>query len=168
MVILKRPRHPFFGNVLVQNVMVEESTRHKWVSERRSNKGHRNILTSKQLPRLWEETIQCNIHERSPLYNSHLPINTIRSILVISKSKRLSEILRGIRTSTYQICIIAEKINRTATFLKWICNLTPKVRFCLKYCWKEEFLLLDFLVKTRTRFSLWDKRLCEISRVDCN
>ena len=31
--------------------------------------------------------------------------------LVISKSKRISEILRHIRTSTYQICKIGEKIN---------------------------------------------------------
>ena len=38
-----------------------------------------------------------------------------RSTLVISKSKRLFEILRDIRTSTYQICKIEEK-NRTTIF----------------------------------------------------
>ena len=34
----------------------------------------------------------------------------IQSTLVISNSKGLSEILRDIRTSTYQICRIEEKI----------------------------------------------------------
>ena len=41
-----------------------------------------------------------------------------QSTLVISKSKRLSEILRDIRTSTYQICRTDEKINRTTTCQK--------------------------------------------------
>ena len=36
----------------------------------------------------------------------------IQSTLVMSKSNRLSEILRNIRTSTYQIRRIREKINR--------------------------------------------------------
>ena len=39
----------------------------------------------------------------------------IQSTLVISKSKGLYEILRDIRTSTYQICRIEEKIIRTTT-----------------------------------------------------
>ena len=52
----------------------------------------------------------------------------IQSTLVISKSKGLSEIRRDTRTSTYPICRIQEKINRTTTFHKWICNLTPEVR----------------------------------------
>ena len=37
----------------------------------------------------------------------------IQSTLVISKSKGPSETLRGIRTSTYQICRIEENTNRT-------------------------------------------------------
>ena len=53
----------------------------------------------------------------------------IQSTLVISKSKGLSEILRDIRTSTYQICRIEEKINRTTTFNKYICNLTPEKEY---------------------------------------
>ena len=35
----------------------------------------------------------------------------VQSALVISKSRGLSEILRDILTSTYQICKIEEKIN---------------------------------------------------------
>ena len=42
--------------------------------------------------------------------------NDIQSTLVISKSKRRSEILRDNRTSTYQICRNEEKVNRTTTF----------------------------------------------------
>ena len=61
----------------------------------------------------------------------------IQSTFIISKSKWLSEILRDIRTSTYQNCRIEEKINQTTTFHKWICNLTPEVRDILKILWKR-------------------------------
>ena len=47
-------------------------------------------------------------------------------------SKGLSEILRDIRTLTYQICGIEEKIKRLITFHKLICNLTPEVGDILK------------------------------------
>ena len=47
----------------------------------------------------------------------------IQSSLVFSKSKGLSEILRDIRTSTYQICKTGEKIIRTTTFNKFIIML---------------------------------------------
>ena len=50
-------------------------------------------------------------------------------VLVISKSKGISEILGDIRTSTYQICRIEEKINRITTFHKKIFNFTPEVRY---------------------------------------
>ena len=46
----------------------------------------------------------------------------IQSTLVISNTKELSEILRNIRTSTYQIYRIEEKIIRLTTFNKYICN----------------------------------------------
>ena len=77
---------------------------------------------------------------------------TIQSTLVFSKSMGLSDIVRDTRTSTDQICRTEEKINRTTTFHKWICTLTPEVRniFC--------YMFLDFRVKTGTRFSLRDKR----------
>ena len=39
-------------------------------------------------------------------------------LLVISKSKGLSEILRDIGTSTYQLCRIEEKVIGTITFHK--------------------------------------------------
>ena len=45
-----------------------------------------------------------------------LVANLLKSTLVISNSKGPSEILRDIRTSTYQIYRIEEKIIRTTTF----------------------------------------------------
>ena len=94
----------------------------------------------------------------------------VQSTLVISNSKRLSKILRDIRTSIYQNCIIEEKINRTTTFNKCICNWTLESRDILKICGKEEkliapwgqfllfstlfcYLLLDFHLKTGTIFT---------------
>ena len=100
----------------------------------------------------------------------------------LSRSPKLSEILRDIRIATYQIWRIEREKKRKATFHKWICNLTHEVRDILKGLWerwkiasKEKFLLfptifgyllLDFYVKTGTRFSLWDKRSFEISKVE--
>ena len=110
-------------------------------------------------------------------------LNQLPSTLIISKSKGLSEIIWDIRTLTYQICRIKGKLNQTATFSKWICNVTPEVVDILKILWKrgeiapEEqsllflfsttfcYLSLDFHVKTGPRFSLRDKRLFEISEV---
>ena len=43
-----------------------------------------------------------------------------QSTLVISNSKGLSEIPRDIRTSTYQICRVQEKIIQLITFNKYI------------------------------------------------
>ena len=108
----------------------------------------------------------------------------IQSTLVISKSKGSAETLRGIRSSTYQMCRIEENTKRTTKVHRWTCNLTPLVRnTCWKYCGKGEkflflstifcYLILDFSIKTRIRFSLRDKRLfkiteVEITRVDCS
>ena len=61
----------------------------------------------------------------------------IQSTLVISNSKGLSEILRDIRTSTYQICRIEEKLIRLTTFNKYMCNWTLEVRDVLKILWKR-------------------------------
>ena len=61
----------------------------------------------------------------------------VQSTLVISNSKELSEILPDIRTSTYQICRIEEKIIRTTTFNKYICNWTLEVSDILKILWKR-------------------------------
>ena len=44
----------------------------------------------------------------------------IQPTSVISKSKGFPEILRNIRTSTYQICTVEESINQTTTFHKCI------------------------------------------------
>ena len=54
----------------------------------------------------------------------------IQSTIVISNSKKLSEILRDtcIRTSTYQICRIEEKLIRLTTFNKYMCNWTLEFR----------------------------------------
>ena len=67
----------------------------------------------------------------------HASAWNVQSTLVISESKRPSEILRDIRTLTYQICRIEDKINQTTTFHKCICNLTPEVRDVLKILWKR-------------------------------
>ena len=56
----------------------------------------------------------------------------IQSTLAISNSMGLSEILRYIRTSTYQICRIEEKIIRKTTFNKYVCKWTLEIRDILK------------------------------------
>ena len=61
----------------------------------------------------------------------------IQLTLVILNSKGLSEILRDIRTSTYQICRIEEKIIRLTTVDKYMCNWTLGVRDILKILWKR-------------------------------
>ena len=94
----------------------------------------------------------------------------IQSTLVISNVKGLSEILRDIRTSTYQICRIEEKLIRLTTFNKYMCNWTLEVRDILKILWKrgeiapkEQFLLFStifftccqiFMFRQGTNFSL--------------
>ena len=67
----------------------------------------------------------------------------IQSTLVISNSKGLSETLRDIRTSKYQIFRIEEKVIRTTTFNKFMhIILLLKLEIYQKYCEKEEKLLL--------------------------
>ena len=77
-----------------------------------------------------------------PLWNidrriKHKFGNFIQSTLVISNSKGLSEILRDIRSSTYQVCRIEEKIIWLTTFNKLIGNWTFEVRDILKILWKR-------------------------------
>ena len=61
----------------------------------------------------------------------------VQSNLVISNFKRLSERLRDIRISTYQICRNEDKIIRLTTFNKYMCNWTLEVRYILKILWKR-------------------------------
>ena len=61
----------------------------------------------------------------------------VQSTLVISNSKGLSEMLRDIRSSTYQVCRIEEKIILLTTFNKLIGNWTFEVRNILKILWKR-------------------------------
>ena len=61
----------------------------------------------------------------------------LQSTLDISNSTGLSEIVRDIRTSTYQICRIVEKLIRLTTFNKYMCNWTLEVRDILKILWKR-------------------------------
>ena len=63
--------------------------------------------------------------------------SNIQSTLVFSNSEGPSKILRNIRTSTYQISRLEEKINRTTAFNKYICNWTLEVRDMLKKLWKK-------------------------------
>ena len=83
----------------------------------------------------------------------------IQSTLVISNSKELSEIFRDIRTSTYQICRIEEKLIRLTTLNKYIYII--EVRDILKYCEKEEKLLL------RSNFSSFPQYVLYVVRVSC-
>ena len=94
----------------------------------------------------------------------------------------LSEIVRDIRTSTYQICRMWGKLIRLTTFNKYMCNWTLEVRDILKNIVEKRrncslgaisplfhnifYTLLDFHVKAGTRYSLRDKRLFEISEVE--
>ena len=85
---------------------------------------------------------RCNVMtkhrcKRDILFINYLSVVYIQSTLVISNSKGLSEILRDIRTSTYQICRIEEKIIRLTTFNKYTCNWTLEVRDILKILWKR-------------------------------
>ena len=83
----------------------------------------------------------------------------VQSTLVISNSKGLSEILWDIRTSTYQICRIEEKLIRLTTFNKYMCNWTLEVRDILNILWKrgeiapwEQFLLFSIIFFTLLDF----------------
>ena len=109
-------------------------------------------------PRKLDKTLHANcllrnLHEVSgPIFLGN--IRKIQSTLIISNSKGLSKILWDIRTSTYQICRLEEKINRTTAFNKYIRNWTLAVRDMLKILWKRgaifplfhNILLLDFHV----------------------
>ena len=95
--------------------------------------------------------------------------------------------LRDIRTLTYQICRIEEKLIRLTTFNKYMYNWTLEVRYIENIVEKRRncslgaisplfhyifYMLLDFHVLAGTRFLLRDKRLFEISefeiaRVSC-
>ena len=85
----------------------------------------------------------------------------IQSTLVISKYKGLSEILRDIRTSTYQICRIeGKKLIRLTTFNKYMFKWSLEVRDILKILWKrgeiapkEQFLLFSTIFLHAVRFS---------------
>ena len=95
-------------------------------------------------------------------------MHTVNST-VISKSKRLPEILRDIRTSTYRICRIEEKLNFnwTTTFHKWICNLTPEVRYIENIVEKKEEIALFHNISlpvVRFRFPCENRHRIFISR----
>ena len=86
---------------------------------------------------------------QNPAYGVKGPL-IVQSTLVISNSKGLFEILRDIRSSTYQVCRIEEKIIWLTTFNKLIGNWTFEVRDILKILWKrgeiapkEQFLLFS-------------------------
>ena len=68
------------------------------------------------------------------LFDSHA---LIQSALAISNSKGLSELLRDIRSLTYQICRIEEKLIRLTAFNKYMCNWTLEARDILKILWKR-------------------------------
>ena len=57
---------------------------------------------------------------------------SVQSTLIVSNAKEISEILRYIRTSTYQVCRIEEKMIRFTTINKYICYKSLEVRDILK------------------------------------
>ena len=73
-----------------------------------------------------------------------------------------------------RVAEVKKTINRTITFNKWVCKLTPELQTYWKYCGKEEqfllfstilcYIFLDFYVKTGTRISLRDKRVVRDNR----
>ena len=82
-------------------------------------------------------TSQETARKQTPVIFKQVGNKYLQSTLVISNSKGLSEILRYIHTSTFQICRIEEKIIRTTTFNKYICNWTLEFRDILKILWKS-------------------------------
>ena len=79
---------------------------------------------------------------------------------VDSRIPRDTKILRDIRTSTYQICRIEEKIIRLTTFNK-IRNWILEVKIYWKYCGKEEKLLL------RSNFPSFPQYFLPVVRFSC-
>ena len=76
-----------------------------------------------------------------------------RSRLSLSRSPRDSLKCFEISVPRHQICRIEEKkINRTATFHKLICDLTPEVRDILKILWKKELFFLHNILLPVVRF----------------
>ena len=71
----------------------------------------------------WNKSLFINIQRGDSFICSE-----VQSTLVISKSRGPSKTLRDIRTSTYQICSIEQKVIRTTKFHKRLCDLTPLVR----------------------------------------
>ena len=76
-------------------------------------------------------------HNKHHHDNIRSSLKYIYSRLSFSRIPRDYEILRDIRTSTHQICRIEEKIIRTTTFNKYICNWTLEVRDIMKILWKR-------------------------------
>ena len=124
-----------------------------------SNIGGRsnNVASIWNLYRHSEQEVNCKNHSKTNVSNTNVSLTVtdsnsffgscekssnssrkqIQSTLVISNSKGLSKILRDIRTSTYPIYRIEEKITRTTTFNKYMCNWALEVRDILKILWKR-------------------------------
>ena len=84
----------------------------------------------------------------------------VQSTLVISNSNGLYEILRDIRTSTYQICRTEEKKKIIRTNTLYVIGLL-KLEIYWKYCGKEEKLLL------RSNFSSFPQYFLPVVRFSC-
>ena len=108
---------------------------------------------------LWDFVSQCevwHVWKHQATVNSRSPRDSIKYFEI--------SIPRHIR-----VVELRKTINQTTTFKKWICNLTPEVKDILKILWKSREIapfsscpryslsVLDFHVKTGTRFSLQDK-----------
>ena len=75
-----------------------------------------------------KEKYENNIEVREDSFAQGVPKTEILSTFVISNSKGLTEILRDIRTSTYQSLESEENNKLNNHIYKCMCNLTPEVR----------------------------------------
>ena len=98
---------------------------------------HIPCVINKTRQRIINQIFRELIHSVCLLVYLPLILSKVQSTLVISNSKGFSEILRDIRSSTYQVCRIEEKIIWLTTFSKLIGNWTFEVRDILKILWKR-------------------------------
>ena len=120
------------GRILVSYMLLKT-----WIEKQKEQQGTNCSCPFVFLSLYWgnpSPVVHCSSGKRSLEYPY---VWMVQSTLVNSNSKGLSQILRDIRTSTYQICRIEETIIRLTTFNKYICNRIFEVRDILKILWKR-------------------------------
>ena len=95
-----------------------------------------------------------------------------QSAFIISKSMGLSEIFEISVSRHIRFAELRIKINRTTTFHKCICNLTPEVRDVLKILWKRGEIVAKYYGKEKklllwSNFSSFPYYLLPVVRFPC-